>query len=192
MLEQFVKHITNIYPISDALKERLENELEIVELPKRAHILKDGERCGHIAFVLQGLLRAYYIKDDEEVCSRFMHENHICFSVISFYTQKPGYEYIETLEPTVLARISFDQLQRIYKEHIEFNFVTRVWTEHYCSMTEQRLYSLRKQTTEERYRFFTENFPTLVNRVPLKYIASYLGMNMETISRIRKKLSTRN
>jgi len=186
-----MQHISTIYPASDELKLRLERELEIVELPKRTMILREGQRNDHISFVLSGLLRAYYINNDEEVCSRFMPENHICFSVISFYTRKPGYEFIETVEPTVLARIHYDQLQQIYRDHMEFNFVSRVWTEHYCSMTEQRLYVLRRQSAEQRYLFFLENYPGLANRLPLKYIASYLGMNLETISRIRKKLSAK-
>ena len=189
MLSPFINYIKTIYPISDALADRLNNELEIIELPARHTLLKEGQRSDHISFILSGLLRAYYLKDGEEVCSRFMPENHICLSVISFYTRKPGYEYIETLEPTTLVRISYDALQKIYKEHIEFNYVSRVWTEHYCSMTEQRLYILRRQTTDERYRFFLENYPNLLQRVPLKYIASYLGMNLETLSRVRKKLS---
>ncbi len=192
MLAQFIDYITGIYTISDELKERLANDIEIVELPKRACLLKEGQRSDHVAFVFQGLLRAYYIKNEEEICSRFMHENHICLSVISFYTRKPGYEFIETLEPTVIARLHHDKLQKIYRDHVEFNYIGRIWTEHYCSMTEQRLLLLRGQSAEDKYQFFVDQFPALVNRLPLKYIASYLGMNIETISRIRKKISMRH
>jgi len=189
MLAPFINYINTIYPVSDSLKERLYSELEIVELPKRHCILNEGQRSDHISFVLSGLLRAYYLKGDTEICSRFMPENHICFSVISFYTRRPGYEYIETLEPTLMAQIHYDKLQKIYREHIEFNYVTRIWTEHYCSMSEQRLFLLRRQSAEDRYLFFLENYPSLIQRLPLTYIASYLGMNLETLSRIRKKIS---
>ena len=192
MLTQFIDYISGIYKISDELKERLANDIEIVEIPKRTLILKEGQRSDHVSFVFSGLLRAYYIKNNEEVCSRFMHENHICLSVISFYTRKPGYEFIETLEPTTIARLHNDKLQKIYNDHVEFNYVGRIWTEHYCSMTEQRLLMLRGQSAEEKYQFFMEQFPSLINRLPLKYIASYLGMNIETISRIRKKISMRH
>ena len=190
MLSPFINFIDCVHPVSEALKERLLNDLEIIELPKRHCILKEGQRNDHISFVMSGLLRAYYMKDDADICSRFMPENHICFSVISFYTRKPGYEYIETLEPTLLAQIHYDKLQKIYRDHIEFNYVTRIWTEHYCSMSEQRLYLLRRQNAEDRYLFFLENYPTLLQRLPLTYIASYLGMKLETLSRVRKKLAT--
>jgi len=189
MLASFIDYINSVYPVSDSLRDRLLNELEIIELPKRHCILKEGQRSDYISFVLSGLLRAYYLKESTEICSRFMPENHICFSVISFYTRKPGNEYIETLEPTVMAQIHHDKLQKIYREHLEFNYVTRIWTEHYCSMSEQRLYLLRGQSAEDRYLFFLEHYPSLLQRVPLTYIASYLGMNLETLSRMRKKIS---
>ena len=189
MLAQFINHISQIIPLSIELQQRLEHDLEIVEVPKHDIILKEGQRCDHVSFVLEGLLRAYYLKDGEEICSRFIAENHICFSVISFYTRKPSYEFIEALEYSVLARIRYEALERLYTDFPEFNFVSRKWTEHYCSMSEQRLFLLRRQTTEERYHSFVEIYPTLLQRVPLKYIASYLGMTTETVSRIRKKLS---
>jgi len=189
MLAGFIQYIEQVIPMSKALRERLEHDLEIVEIPKHGVILKDGQRCDYVSFVLAGLLRAYYVKDEEEICSRFISEKHICFSVISFYTRKPSYEYIEAIEPSLLARIHHDALEKLYNDFPEFNYVTRKWTEHYCSMSEQRLFLLRRQTTEERYQSFLEIYPGLIQRVPLKYIASFLGMNTETVSRIRKRLS---
>jgi hypothetical protein len=80
-------------------------------------------------------------------------------------------------------------LQLIYKNHIEFNFTARVMTEQYFTLSEQRTYLLRKHTAEERYTLFMQQFPSFMQRVPLKYIASFLGMNLETLSRIRNKIS---
>ena len=189
MLTRFLQYIEQLIPVSDALRTRLERDLEITETPKGTVVLKDGQRCDHIAFVLEGLLRAYYLKDGEEICSRFMPENHICFSVIPFYTRRPGYEYIETLEATTMARIHYDALEQIYSDFPEFNVVTRKWTEHYCGMSEQRLFLLRRQTAEERYQSFLQLYPTIIQRVPQKYIATFLGMTTETLSRVRKKWS---
>ena len=190
MLTTFINHINSIYPVSPVLKEALERELEIVDYPTKHQLLREGQRCDYVYVVLDGLLRSYYLKDDAEICSRFMPEQHIVISVNSFYTRKPGYEYIETLEPSTLARIHYDRLQQLYKDHMEFNYITRILTEHYFTLSEQRLYLLRKQTAEERYRFFLDNYAPLMQRVPLKYIATFLGMNLETLSRIRKKIAS--
>lgn len=192
MALDFIKGADSIFPLSEGLKASLHKYYEITEYPKKTHLLRAGQTCDHVYFVINGLVRSYYIKDGEEICSRFMHDQHIVISVNSFYTRKPGYEFIETIEDCTLAKIHYDNLQKIYKEHIEFNFIARVWTEHYCSMSEERLYLLRKQNAQERYLFFLENYPALVQRLPLKYIASYLGMNLETLSRIRKKISRQN
>jgi CRP-like cAMP-binding protein len=189
MLTELFKRLNAIRIMSDELKVVLTKDLEIIEVPKRTVLLKDGERCDYAYVVLSGLMRMYYIKEGEEICSRFMDEEHICISVFSFFTRNPGYEYIETIENCTLARIHIDKLQKIYNEIIEFNFIIRVITEQYFIKSEERLFLLRRQTVEERYNYFTNHYPELLQRVPLKYIATFLGTSLETISRLRNKLS---
>ena len=189
MLEVLFKYMNTIRPIDEELKEIISDNLEIIEVPKKQLLLKDGQTCDYIYVVIKGLLRMYYIKDDEEVCSRFMEEQKMAMSVNSFYSRTPGYEYIETLEPCTLGRIHHDRLQKIYREHDEFNFIARVITEQYYIKNEQRHFLLRRHSAEERYLFFAEHYPELLQRVPLQYIASYLGLTLETLSRIRKKIS---
>lgn len=192
MTDQLFNYMNTIRPLGDELKEVLADALEIIEVPKKQLLLKEGQTSDYIYVVMKGLLRMYYIKDGEEICSRFMDEQHMAMSVNSFYSRTPGYEYIETLEPCILARIHHDRLQKIYNTYDEFNYIARVITEQYFIRSEDRLYQIRKQSAEERYVYFTEHYPELMQRVPLMYIATYLGMSLETLSRIRKKLSTRS
>lgn len=191
MLEALFKYMNTIRPLSDELKEVLSENLEIIEVPKKQLILREGQTCDYIYVVIKGLLRRYYIKDGQEVCALFMDEERMAVSVNSFYNRTPGYEYIETLEPSILARIHFNRLQKIYNDCDEFNYIARVITEQYFIRTEERLYLLRKQSAEERYVFFAEHYPHFLQRVPLQYIASYLGITLETLSRIRKKISVK-
>lgn len=188
ILEPLLQHLQAIKPLDEALRERLINDLEIIEVPKKTMLLRDGEVANYLYVVLSGLLRSYYIKDGVEICSRFMKENHIVVSVNSFYVRKPGYEFIESMEDSTLARIHYDKLQKLYKDHDSFNYTARVLTEQYFTLSEQRLYLLRKQKAEERYQFFLSNYADLMNRVPLQFIATFLGMNLETLSRIRRKI----
>ncbi len=189
MLTPLLTYINDIHPISDEIRSDLEKYLEIIEVPKHHLLLKEGQRNDYVFVVLKGLLRMYYLKDGEEVCSRFTDENHISLSVNSFYSRIPGYEYIETLEPSVIARIHHDNLQRLYNDYIEYNYIGRIITQEYFIKSEERLYLLRKQSAEERYLFFLEHYPGLLQRVPLKHIATFLGITLETLSRIRNKLS---
>ena len=190
MLTPLFNFMSSIKPISDELKDVLEQKLEIIEVPKKTLLLKEGQICNHIHVVVKGLLRMYYIKDGEEICSRFMNESLMAMSVKSFYSRLPGYEYIETLEPCILARIHKDDLEYVYRTYDEFNYIARAITEQYFIRSEERLFQLRKQSAEERYLYFMDKYPELLQRVPLMYIASYLGLTLETLSRIRKKITT--
>jgi len=188
MLQALHNQINKIHPISEEVTAVLDSCFEIIEVPRKQMLLRDGETCNYHYLVLSGLARMYYIKDGEEVCSVFIEENSFFNAAQSFYTRKPGYEYIDTIEPSTLARIHYDHLQRLYHAHPELNIIARVITEHYLVKSQERLYLLRRQTAEERYVYFAEHYPTLLQRVPLKYIASYLGLTLETLSRIRNKI----
>ncbi len=188
MLNTLFDYMNNIHPMSEGLARAMEHSFEVIEVPKKHLLQKDGDTCNHLYLVLDGLVRMYYIKDDEEVSSLFIEEKYLFNAPQSFYLRKPGYEFIESLEPSVLARIHYDELQQLYKTYPELNFISRVITENYFVKSEERLYLLRKQTAEERYRYFTERYPKLLQRVPLKHIASYLGITLETMSRIRNKI----
>ena len=189
MLEFLFKFMDTIYPLSDEVKRNIEHSMEIIEVPKNHLLLREDQRCDHIFVVISGVVRMYYIKDGQEVCSRFAEEQQLCLPVNSFFSRVKSYEYIETIVPCTIARIHYDKLQQLYKDHIEFNYVARVFTEHYFIRSEERLFLLRKQSAEERYLFLCKQYPPIIQRVPLKYIASYLGITLETLSRIRKKIS---
>ncbi len=190
MLETFLQRLRGIHPVSPEFEEAIQS-LEILEVPKGTLLLREGQREDYAWIVIKGLLRSFYIKDGEEICSRFNSENQIVLSVASFYNRVPGYEFVETLEDATLARVHHDRLQEFYRSYPEFNFIGRVLTEYYFTLSEQRLYLLRKQSAEERYRYFMEHYPEWLQRVPLKHVATFLGMNLETLSRVRKKMSVR-
>jgi len=189
MLQSLYNYINDIHPLSEGAAAELNKCFEIINLPKREILLREGQVCDYTYVVVEGLLRMYYIKDDEEICSLFIKEKNIFHAPDSFYSRKPGYVFIESLEPCILARIHYDHMQRLYKLYPEINFIGRIVTENNFVKSEQRLFLLRKQTALDRYNDFVENYPTLMQRIPLKYIASYLGLTLETLSRVRNKLS---
>jgi CRP-like cAMP-binding protein len=189
MLTPLIKYLNKIHPLSDEVTEELEKHFELFSVPRKHKIIRDGDTCNHHYYVVEGLVRLYHIKETEEISSLFIEEKYLFNVPNSFYTRTPGYMFAEAIEPTTLARIHYDQLERLYKKFPELNFVARVITENYFIKSEERLYLLRKQTAEERYVYFVHRYPTLAQRVPLKHIASYLGIKLETLSRIRAKLS---
>ena len=185
MIESIIAYFNEIYPMSSGLVEDLQNEVEIKYFKAGETILQEGKIARHACFVLEGLAKSYYLKDGEEVVTKFMDEKTIITSIFSFYSRKPGNEYIIALEDTTLACIHYDKLQVLYKKHLEFNYIIRVVTEQYLVASEMQLYNLRKQTAEARYFSFVNDYPYLLQRLTQKDIASYLGITTETLSRVR-------
>lgn len=187
MIEKLIARLNGLHPMSEGLTEKIIALTKISNYPKKTVLLKDGEVNNHICMVISGLVRSYYINEGREITSRFMDEGFIITSWISFYTRKPGNEFIETQEDTILACVHYNDIQKLYDEFPEFNIIGRKQVEYSFYMSELRTRMLRKHTAEEKYRFFLENHPNLLQRVPLKHIATYLGINEETLSRIRTK-----
>ncbi len=188
MLTKLLSLLNSVHPLDAETESIINQYFEIIEVPRRHMLLKDGEICNYTYFMLSGLVRVFYIKDDEEVSAMFSEENDILNSPYSFYSRKPGYHFIETLQPSVLARISYKDLQQLYLRCPILNHIGRVITENYFVKSEERLYLIRNHTAEERYAYFLDNYPSLVQKLPLKYIASYLGITPETLSRTRSKI----
>jgi CRP/FNR family transcriptional regulator, anaerobic regulatory protein len=180
-------YLEKIHPLSEGLKEHLKRIVRAQVIRKKEYVLKAGRTCEQIHFIESGLLRCYYIKNQTEICSWFMKEGDLAISVKSFFEQEPSYESIQALEKTELLNISYRDLQAIYQDYPEFNFVGRVLTEKYYVLSEQRLYALRMERAPGRYGYLLQNAPELIRRVPAVYIASYLGITMETLSRIKAR-----
>lgn len=184
-MNELLAYLNSIHPLSQEAKDYLHENLKRLEVPRKKFILRQGRICYNIYFVQTGLLRCFYIKNDKEINSWFMKEGDVIVSVESFFDQTPGYENIQVLEDCVLYYIDYNELQYLYNNCPEFNFVGRALIEKYYKLSEQRLYSLRMQKAAEKYSFMMNNFPHIIQRVPSKYIASYLGITEETLSRIR-------
>jgi CRP/FNR family transcriptional regulator, anaerobic regulatory protein len=177
--------LNSIYPMSEELKHYLLMNLDTKEVKKKEILLRAGRICQHIYFIEKGLLRCYYMQGQHEVCSWFMKEGDVIASVESFFDQKESYESIQAVEDSVVHYISFQQLQYVYQTFIEFNYVGRELVQKYYKLSEQRLYSLRMQQAGERYQWLLNHHPELVLRVPAKFIASYLGIDETTLSKIK-------
>jgi CRP/FNR family transcriptional regulator, anaerobic regulatory protein len=186
-MESLFTLLNSIHPLSEGLVNHLAQTLKTKTISKKQYLLKAGHVSRQICFIEKGLLRCFYEQGETEVSSWFMKEGDVIVSVESFFKQKPSYESIQALEETMVHYINYDELQFIYKNFLEFNYVARVLTENYYTLSEQRLYSLRMQRSQERYEHLLQHFPQLILRVPSKYIASYLGISEETLSRIKSK-----
>jgi CRP-like cAMP-binding protein len=187
-MEKLLKYLKSIHPLSEKLIEYLGTHLKTKNLQKKDFLLKKGHISKDICFIHSGLLRCFYLIDEKEVCSWFMKEGDVIISVESFFNQTESYEAIQALEDCILHYITYDELQFIYRNFPEFNFVGRVVTERYYTLSEQRLYAMRMQRAPDRYAYLMQYHPELILRVPSKYLASYLGIAEPTLSTIKSTI----
>lgn len=174
-----------LLPVSPALEAALAAVLQREEWPARHQLLRPGQVAHKLYFVEEGLVRGYALHAGQEISSWFMCEGDFVISIVSFFTRQPSTEYLELLEASVVYSISYAQLNELYRTFPEFNYVGRVLTERYYVQSEQRAYQLRTLSARERYAQLVQGSPQLVQRVPLKYLASHLGIAPETLSRLR-------
>lgn len=187
MIEILVEKLNSLSTLDTALAERVRSVSYLLHYKAGDIILRDGDTCKKIALVARGLTRSYYIADGKDITSRFMEEGFILTSWISYYTQKPGNEFVEAAEDTTLVCINYTDIEKMYIDFPESNIVGRKQVEYAFYLSEQRTQLLRKHTAERKYELFLQYHPNLIQRVPLKHIASYLGINEETLSRVRTR-----
>lgn len=186
-MELLLQFLSAVHPLSPGLQGYLASVIQYRELSKKDYLLKAGHVCRDIYFIESGLLRCYYTKGDIEICSWFMKELDVIVSIESFYGRTPSHENIQALEDCTLYYISYEQLYHAYREYPEFNWVGRELTQNYYRLWAKQLYGLRMQQAPERYAWLLEQHPELIQRVPAKYLASWLGITEVMLSVIKGK-----
>lgn len=182
LFKEFVDKLVTLEPgawndVLNVMRER--------RLKKKEHYLLQGEICQSIGFITQGYVRLYYILDGEDITKDFNFEQDFCGSHASFSQQQPSTFSIVAMEDVSLLEISHRDLNMLYDRYKSFERLGRLQMERMFNRKEQRESSFLQQDAEQRYAEMLKTFPGITQRVPLKYIASYLGMSAETLSRMR-------
>ncbi|RZJ49684.1 MAG: Crp/Fnr family transcriptional regulator [Flavobacterium sp.] len=187
--QNLLKVCNAIQPLSDALQKAIVTQTKVIQVKRKTCLLNAGEKSDAIYFIISGAARVYYLdKEGAETTSWFLFENEFLISVYSFFTGEPSFEYLETIEDCTLIMLNRNTLNELYLQYLEFNVIGRKLTEYYYIRNEKQANDLRMLTAKQRYQALLTSNPKLINRVSLGYIASYLGITQETLSRIRKQI----
>jgi CRP-like cAMP-binding protein len=183
--------LDQLCPLSPAAQQYLRDHVSPCTVPKRKLLLKEGMTCEHIYFIVKGALRGFTREGSKDITTWITVENEMVSSILSLDEQVRSIENIQALEKCELLSLTLAELGIMYERFPETNILARKILQRYYADAEQRAFIARLTKAENKYRYFLKRHQALSNRIPLKYIASYLGVTLETLSRIRKKFSSR-
>lgn len=177
--------------INSSLRIKPETALSILkylqreELPKNYSLHQAGKTCNRVYFIQKGLARMYYFKDEKDVTCWFANENNLLTAIDSFFSQKPSRYNIELLEDSILLSVSYNDLENLFDEYPEVERLARLFAYNTILQLADRIDAIQFSSANERYHLLAQKYPEVLRRAPLGYIASYLGITQETLSRIR-------
>lgn len=185
-----VKNFFNtIAPIRNADWEVLVSKLIPEDYNKNEVLLKAGDVENYLSFISRGMVRLYIPHEEKDITLGFLFENEFVTAYDSLLTQSPSAYQVETLSQTTLWRISYKHLEEVYAQTERGEFYGRKMAEKMYLIKSKRELSFLSKTAEERYMDLFAERPALVKHIPLKYIASYIGVTPQALSRIRKRIT---
>ncbi|MBR1400550.1 MAG: Crp/Fnr family transcriptional regulator [Prevotella sp.] len=168
------------------------DELDILEsvlvprkIAKGERVLHEGDICKSIIYIDKGLMRQYYLKNGKEVTEYLAVEGSIMMSIESLFKEVPSLQEIEALEPTIIYELPKQKLEEVALHNVNIQILYRKILEESLIVSQIHADLVRFESAENRYRRLCKLSPQIALRAPLLYIASYLQMTPETLSRVR-------
>lgn len=175
-------------PISAEAAAFIDKHSLFCTIPKGKVLLRAGQVCPYIFLVIKGLFRGYIMDGKTEITTWITPENDIVSSSSSFFNQSPSLENIQALEDSEMIAVCYEHLESAYQQFPEMNVVARKILQVMYRDADERAYLGRLTTALSRYQYFVQTRPEITNRLQLKYVASYLSITNETLSRLRATL----
>jgi len=194
MQQEFKKYIEsylNLFPdLNSEELAFLNSYLTIEKYAKKTFLFKNGEVQKEVGFVCKGLLRRYYINEKgNKITTGFISENQYATDYPAFIRQKPSKYFIECLEPSIIIKLPYHKIQEGYGKFKASEMYGRLIAEYVLTVQTDRVESFLFENAEERYLNFIEQNKDIINRISLSHLASHLGIERQSLSRIRSKIA---
>jgi CRP/FNR family transcriptional regulator, anaerobic regulatory protein len=186
-MEEIFELLSLIYPLSPDCIKYLGEVVKSRRVQKNEIVLRIGEINHYLYFIKSGALHCWYYVKDKPVSDWFFWKNETVVSIGSYYDQVPSEDCIVAMEDSELYYMTKDDYDYICRTFLEFNFIARVLLEKYLKVFHWHARLIRKHEAGDRYRLVLEKVPEMVERTPVGLMASWLGMESETLSRMRGK-----
>lgn len=185
-LDKYLHFIQQIYPLSQESLEALAPFLAHKSFVKKDYLVKQGNVSNELFIIMSGCVREYFEDAHaNEINTWFGIENAIAVSTYSFFSLKPSLTNIQALEDTETIVIRQEDIQKLFNQFHEIERLGRLLAEQYLVQIDEIKIILQTLSAKQRYEYILQHKPELVQRIPLKYLASFLGIKLETLSRVR-------
>lgn len=175
----------SIFSLSEGAQLAFFNLLQRNEYPKGAILNTPGKAAEEVYIIEQGLICNYMLVDGKEIGAGFYAEGGIGGDIISFLTRNPSKRTVKVMEPAVVWTINHAELENFYRNFAEAERIGRLLYNYVILVQQNRIEDLVSDSAQIRYRKLQERFPRIIHRLPLQFVATFLGITQETLSRIR-------
>ncbi len=190
-ISSVVTILNYFHPVSEGIVKFLKEHAYSVFFNRGELLLEEGQVCEHIYFIRKGVVRGFIKDGKKDITTWITAEGEMVSSILSFERKGSSIENMQAIEDCEMLALTLVDLEKLYEQFPEFNIVSRKLLQQYYSDAEGRAFIARLTNAETRYKQFLTRYSHFANRIPLTYIASFLGMTLETLSRVRRKLSTK-
>ena len=190
MASQIIQSIKSIVALNEDEERAFANILTTKQFKKKEFLLQEGKICSNVSFVNNGCMRLFYNVDGVENTIQFFFGDSWYTDYASFLTGQPTIENMQALEPCEVVQFKKDDLYKLFNQFPVFEKVGRVMAENAFLSLSQLNQMLTNEEPQQRYLNLMKQRPDVVERIPQHYIASYLGVKPESLSRIRKRISS--
>lgn len=186
--ETIIQSIGSAYvPLSQSCIEELQARAVIRPYPKNHILTREGQFDDTMYYIIAGVARAYYLKNGKDITDWFAFSNDFICPLDCFFLQKPSNHYIELLEPSSLMQINKENVMYLSDKYREFDRLGKEAITKTMLHLQKRVVSIQFESASQRYESLMLQHPGITQKVALMHIASYLGITLETLSRIRGK-----
>ena len=183
-----IERIKKFYNLSNEELEVSQRAWKPKSVPAKTFFLEEGKIAKEVAFIERGLFRSFFYDDNaNDITTHFFRSGTVLISMKSFNEQVPSKENIVALEDSNVYVMNYEETQELFKRVPKWRQIVKDVDEMKFNDLMNRSIQLQTLSARERYDMFCQNHPEVIQKVALKHIASYLGIDIATLSRIRKK-----
>lgn len=187
-MERLFQVLSAMHPLSDNFKEALKKNMTMLSLPKHHMLLEAPKVSEHAYFLDNGFVMSYSFVNGKKQVEHFWQRGQIIVSAKSFFERIPSVEFIQLMQQSDVLYISHESVLKLFASHEEANFIYRVVMNQYYELGRERIRDLQHMNAVQRYNKLINSFPHIEQVIPSEYVASYLGMVPQSLSRVKREI----